>query len=349
MTKTKNAIVFGAGNIGTEAHKQLVAEGYDVKAVVTRDRIRVGGDPSNTISIRRGDLPAVFETLISGFKKPDVVVSAIPGGDGSFERELMLRVLGAGIPFVTAAKVALAKHFEWFKPHIGQIGRNATVGGGTMMLDFMRQRLRLDDGLDADVYLVINGTMSYFMTNRWKNRSVDAILRECVALKYAEPSADGKIPDALTLFQGEIQDVVWKLLIVLNDIFFVRMQEYASLENFTMHPLTKSALERYTAAGARYKYVVRITTAVTAPEMQEGSPGSISARIGGNRPVYVSGGFYKIPEGSALSRWVPDVGPGNAVQIDQGGLVSMTSGDGAGPLATCMSIMHDVRTLCPLN
>jgi homoserine dehydrogenase len=345
---TKKVLIFGAGNIGTEAAAQLRREGYDVAGTVRRRRIEFPDmDPYElTDSDSAGE---VVRAALNICGKPDVVVSAMPGSVAAFENELLIRFAGGGIPFVTAAKVALASNFSRLSPHLDRIGRNATVGGGTMMLDFMRQRLRLSNGLDADVHLVINGTMSYVMSNRWKNRPMEALLRECVALKYAEPSPSGEIPSALELFQGEIKDVVWKTLIVLNDIFFARTNTNASYDDFKIVPLDEQALQRYTASGVRRKYVVRITTKSMESEIERNAPGSIEAVIGRNKRVYVHGGFCEIPEGSAFSRWVPDVGPGNAVQIEQGGLVSMTSGDGAGPLATCMSIMHDVRTLCPLN
>ena len=221
----------------------------------------------------------------------------------------------------------------------------ATVGGGTMMLDFMSKHLDVTKGSDSEVHAVINGTMSYAMTNRWRNRSMAAILHECEALKLAEPTPKGEKPNALKLFSGEIDDVVWKLMIILDEHYRHRIGRTVQLSDFRKVQLTDRALQRYLAPNARRKYVVRITTKDAEPEIGVNDPGSIWANI--EDKVFVSAGFYEIPAGSALAQWVPDIGPGNAIQIDQGGNLAVTSGDGAGPLATCKSLLHDVTTLIP--
>lgn len=350
MRKAKRLAIFGAGNIGTEARERLLQEGYQVAAVITSKFLRTsfsGDRPIGQVfDVEKLGAVAILENIERHAGEIDCYVSAIPGGDGTFEDSIMGQILPAGKSFVTAAKVALAKYFERHAPYLSQIGRNATVGGGTMMLDFMRKHLRLDDGAESDVHLVINGTLSFAMSNRWKNRPMEAILHDCIALKYAEPVPKGEKPDGRKIFNGEIDDQLWKLLIILNDIYRERIGRFVTMADLKVSHLDERAYQMVTGHGSRRKFVVRITTSEREQEIKREAKGSIWANI--DNKVFVCGGFYDIPYGSALAQWVPDVGPGNAVQIEQAGKTVSTSGDGAGPTATGESIVHDVKQICPL-
>ena len=348
MAQTRNLVLFGAGNIGSEMNTVLGVHGYAVDAVVRSSSITIPkGKGLRHIKLKKPGNPAyVMEEIRNLCPSLDGVVSAIPGGDGTFEFGLMNETFSAGLPFVTAAKVAIAKNYPALVPHLPMLGRMATVGGGTMMLDFMSKHLSVDDGSESEVYAVVNGTMSYVMTNRWRNRPMPAILHECMVLKLAEPMPNGGTPEPRKLFDCEIDDVVWKLMIMLDEHYRFRIGRAVRLEDFRKVALTDRALQRYLAPNSRRKFVVRITTREMEPEIDEDDPGSIWASI--ENKVFVSGGFYEIPAGSALAGWVPDIGPGNAIQIEQGGNLNGTSGDGAGPYATCKSLLHDVQKLIPL-
>ena len=100
-------------------------------------------------------------------------------------------------------------------------------------------------------------------------------------------------------------------------------------------------LRHVTAQNSRMKYVASMgTDDRPLVGLNDGAPGSLSAKLGN---IFVRAGFCHIPQGSAMDRWVPDDGPGNAVNLDQGGFPLILSGEGAGPDATVGSMMADTR------
>jgi len=254
--------------------------------------------------------------------------------------------LSRKIPMVLAGKAALSEHYYELQPHLGRMGVNATVGGATKILEEMERDLRFDDGRHSVVELVINGTLSYIMTNVWAGRPLEATIREAVYLKFAEPGINNQIPDPFGVFKGEVEgDIPKKVRIILQHIYGKRIGRPIKATDLKVWDFTEDAMMRFTAGNARRKYVVRISTSRLPPQLEVNSPGSIWGEI--ENKVFVSGGFCYIPKDSPLDRWVPNSGPGNAVNIVQGGRQRTLQADGAGDLATVGTLLSDSRRLCP--
>ncbi len=346
----KKVIIFGTGIIGSEARRQYPREGYEVFAAVSSRQLE-RPDGGVIKFQKRGDPQEILSYVLPLCERKgiDLVVFALPSaGKNATENEfaLMQPFLERRTPMVLAGKAALSEKFAELEPHLPHMGVNATVGGATMILDEMKSHLRFDDGEDSVVELVVNGTLSYIMTGVWANRQLDAVIREAVALKFAEPGINNRTPDPLDVFKGEVEgDIPKKLLIILNLVYGKYIGRLVTHKDFKVWEFQRDAMMRFTDSGARKKHVVRISTKRLPPQLEVNSPGSIWTELNGK--VFVSGGFCNVPQGSALDMWVPNSGPGNAVHIKQGGTQRIVKADGAGDLATVGTLIKDSRRLCP--
>lgn len=346
----RKVAIFGAGVIGSEAGRQFKKEGDEVIALVS-SRFLTRSDGTQVPFKKRGDTAEILSHVRSLCRGGvDLAVFALPSaGPKAVETEmaLMQPFLESRTPMVLAGKAALSsEHFYALEPHLPHMGINAMVGGATGMLDEMLLNLNFSDGRDIEVEVVLNGTLSYIMTGAWKNRPLQALIREAVTLKYAEPGIGNRMPDPLDVFKGEVEgDVPKKALIVLRRVFGKFIGRHVGARDLRTFEFTEDAMYCFTASNARRKFVVRFSTKKLPPQIEINSPGSIWAEIDGK--VFVSGGFLHIPKGSALDEWVPDSGPGNAARIVQGGQQRIVSADGAGDLATVGTLIRDTRRLCP--
>ena len=360
----KKVAILGTGIIGSEAESQFGHAGYEIVAAVSSRTLK-HADGHVTTFQGRGNPDEIGSHLMKICEQGlDLVVSALPSaGPKVAEKELALTLplLKMGKSVVIAGKAMLSDYFHEVAPHRPQMGINASVGGATEILSEMRNNLRFDTGQPSVVELVLNGTLSYIQTGVWADRPLEAVVREAVLNKFAEPGLNGQERDPFDIFEAEAEgDVPKKVRIILQEVYGrvigrrllpndVRVTPLID-KDLLKHVSNETALRqqvmwRLTASNARRKYVVRISTVDLPPQVEQGSPGSIWANIDGK--VFVSGGFYHIPYGSALDMWVPNSGPGNAVHISQGGRVRIAKADGAGALATVGTLLKDARALCP--
>lgn len=346
----RKVVIFGAGVIGSEANRQFKKEGDEVIALVS-SRFLTRSDGTQVKFQKRGDTTEILSQVRSLCRGGvDLAAFALPSaGPKAVETEMayMRPFLESSTPMVLAGKAVLSSdHFYELEPHLHHMGINAMVGGATGMLDEMLRNLNFNDGRDIEVEVVLNGTLSYIMTGVWDNRPLLALIREAVALKYAEPGIGNRMPEPLDVFKGEAEgDVPKKTLIILRRVFGKFIGRYVGARDLRTLEFTEDAMYRFTASNARRKFVVRFSTKKLPPQVEVNSSGSIWAEI--DNKVFVSGGFLHIPEGSALDKWVPHSGPGNAARIVQGGQQRIVSADGAGDLATVGTLIKDARRLCP--
>ena len=350
MVNKKRAIIYGRGNIGSEIFYQAQKEGYEVAAMVTRRHVAA----ANTNLSTEFDHLAKQQELLAAADKvcgdPDIVFLAIPsGGSGEDELATMLHYLKRDIPVVTAGKAALSQHFDKLQPYLSRLGFNASVGGGVKVLNELRERLRVDNGEHSIVQMVINGTIMYALNQRHGGRSKNRIAREATKLGYAEPRVGGGYPSWQEMFMGEFPDIAKKCAIVLNAVYYPRTNRIFTPNDIKQLPIEAADLDRFSGTTARYAYVVNISTNGEALEIDDRQPGSMWLRHGGiNQPEHLRlyAGFHAFPSDGPLASWVPRMGPGNGLHIDQSGTQFVCSGDGAGDLATVDTVMFDARRLC---
>jgi homoserine dehydrogenase len=347
----KKVAIFGAGIIGSEAIRQFAGEGYDVYAIFNSRQFWLRGKSAEFE--RRGDVDEMLDHLevLCRNDPPDLGLFALPSsGQDAAENELKLvqPFLLCHTPVILAGKAALSKYPKVFEPHLPRMGINATVGGATRILEEMIRNIRFDRGHPSVVELVINGTLSYIMSNLWAGRPFETVVREAVLLKYAEPGVNGNMPDPLEIFRGEAEgDVPKKLLIILNIVYRQFIGRFVEPKEIRVAPIDQDGMLRVTETNVRKKFVVRIATKRMPAQLTHSSPGFVTASI--EDKVFVCGGFVDVPMGSALDTWVPNCGPGNAVHGVQDGRVFFKKADGAGDLATVSTLVYDARRICPPN
>lgn len=347
----KKVVVFGSGIIGSEAARQYPRHGYELLATVS-SRALTHADGKVVPFEKRGNpeeiLSHVYPLCLG--EGVDLLAYALPSaGVNAAENELalMMPFLKAGKKAVLAGKAALAKYYHLFKPYLHQMGIDATVGGATMMLDEMERHLNVGNGEDILLELVINGTLSYIMTNVWAGRPLEVVIREAVHLKFAEPGLNNRTPDPLDVFKGEVEgDIPKKLAIILQHIFGEFIGRHLKPEDLKQRDFDEESMLRFTEGNVRRKYICRISTRRLPPSLVEvNSAGSIWTSIADK--VFIQAGFSHIPVGCAFDTWVPNCGPGNAARIVQGGRERIIVADGAGDLATVGTMMKNSRKLCP--
>src|SRR3989339_862990 len=107
------------------------------------------------------------------------------------------------VKFVICEKGAISSGYNilmW-----GGVGYNATVGGGTMMLDELKNRINLNNF--SNIYLVINGTINFILDEMTKReQSLDTIIKKVQAAGYCEPGQN----NILDIINQEIIEDVGK-------------------------------------------------------------------------------------------------------------------------------------------
>jgi homoserine dehydrogenase len=342
------AVIFGAGIIGSEANRQFRREGYEIVALVSSKKL-VRADGTEAVFKERGNPNEVLQHILAlSGGHVDLAVFALPSAGKNvveIEHSYVKPFLEKRTPMTLAGKALLSSdHYYELEPHLDHVDINATVGAAVCMLDEMIEHLRFDNGRDILVEAVVNGTLSYIMSGIWGNRPLEALIREAVNNKFAEPGVNNEIPDPFTVMDGEATgDVPKKLLIILRRVFGKYIGRKIKANDIEVVKFTEDAMYRFTASNERRKYVVRISTKRLPHMLERNSPGSVWADIDGK--VFISGGFCQIPAGSAMDKWVPNSGPGNAVRIVQTGLPRIVIAEGAGDLATVGTLIKGARRL----
>ena len=89
-------------------------------------------------------------------EKSEVVFLTISTLDkGEAARDYIISCMNAGIPVITCEKGSLSYHAVMLKPYLKNIGYSAAVGGGTMILGYVKSR-HLEDR-QVSISAVLNG------------------------------------------------------------------------------------------------------------------------------------------------------------------------------------------------
>ena len=230
----------GTGNLGTEVMRQLgqshVANRLNLEPkplYVVRHNPELGvcGNISETCPLGE---PLGFRDLTEVEELPDVTFIAVPSNDegSDFALRNISHVLQNGKIAVTAEKSTLAKPETYSRlreesDNFARLGINATVGGGTRMLDVAYNYCQDPDNI-SQIHLVLNGTMSAIMSyvapQNGQGMSVGQAVELATNLGYAEP---GEI-DLKAVVKGETtEDIPKKLAIFINHLGLCK----ESLEN----------------------------------------------------------------------------------------------------------------------
>lgn len=319
-----NIVTIGTGNVGTELIRQLEAKGHEVIAQARR-------------TTHGGDTESVLRSLAPVMPEADAVMLAIGNGDkGAAESQYVHAFRGKHI--VTCAKAWHAYRYREVIDFGQPVGRRATVGGGTDMLEILRRRQLQDEKLI--VHSVLNGTNNDIWSTIQRGGSFARAVGQARALGYAEPDKGGEMVDVVN---GELSDKAMKATIVHN-VALTTSGPILSADDFEIIPLKTEDIRRLTSRNARYRYIVTFASVPNWDEIAEGDPGSIRAHCG---RWSITGGFHNVAAESPWYDWlrqVDDVNNGYTIHNEFGqDTGDCHGGPGAGPEVTAKAMIRDLE------
>lgn len=312
--------VVGAGLIGSELYRRAQSLDWDVGLV-----LRSNGVYRN-LTEKIDDL-GKYQNYC---KDLDVAFLAIPTlDDGKTAFDYMRSFLQKDIPVVTSEKGALSNYFSELEKWLHLIGYNATVGGGTRMLEYAKERI----GPNVEqIHLVVNGTLNYTFEGVSSGRSLGEVVEETKKLGYAEPGAENPLD---IINKEATEDVPMKTSIFFNICGL--SSKHMRAKDVKSHKIGEPELKRLIKESNIRRYIVSITR----EDNEEDVIGGFKHRID---DWVISSGFKNIHENPLFLQLVPR-GVNNSVLIYEGryGIdgTYRLSGPGAGPGPTTSSMIKD--------
>lgn len=329
----KKIVIIGLGLVGKALKAKIdKVPGWEIQQIVKKGRIfSASGQEIDSFDSESPDLERAIP------KGCDLVFLAIPTYDkGQIAYRYIKHAVERGIPVVTCEKGALSYFWDNLETSIDKIGYSATVGGGTRLLPYLKQRLHGRD--DVVVHAVVNGTLNYiFDEMAHAGRSYGEAVEEAQRLGYAEPGAT----DYLEVLNGEIKDTVMKTAILFNAC--MKKNKAMRPDDVALTLLEKGDLARLIKESKNRRYIVSFLP-----------PGSVQENdiIGGFQHESdgwkIIAGFQAIDSNPLFLDWLPQ-GVNNSVLMYEGnfgedGIYSLT-GPGAGSKPTTSSMIRDAKVL----
>lgn len=309
--------IIGTGRIGTELSERITQRGWELLIAKT-----------SGIYIRKEKIAELHDWL-ECFKNLDIVCLCIPTlDDGVIAYEYIKVLIDNNIPVVTCEKGALGNYFPELKHWVNKIGYSATVGGGTRLLPWLRERLTLGT---REVHLIINGTLNFIFDGLSSGRgALDEMVAEAKTLGYTEPGA--KNPSEVINNEAN-KDVPNKVSVLLNTCGFGEIRA----KDIDVKPIFEDDLKKLVREATSRRYIVSITRETN----EEDVIGGFKFLLNG---WHVSAGFKNRSHNPLFLQFVPP-GVNNAVLIYGADGTYILTGPGAGVIPTVGSMMRDITDL----
>jgi len=195
-----NAIIFGAGNIGSNLAKELSNEKVFVKYVVRTSGIF--DDAFNKVAEQKD-----WKSFVDEVDLAFICVPTSGKGEKAFEYEL--NFLEKGKPVITCEKASVAFCWEVLNKYKKLFLYTASVGGGTKML---QEISKYDPQEIKEIKAVVNGTLNYISDGLVSGRTKDEVVKDVLEKGYAEPGA----VTFEEIIKSEMNDVLLKTIIIAN-------------------------------------------------------------------------------------------------------------------------------------
>jgi homoserine dehydrogenase len=272
---------------------------------------------------------------------------AIPSGDRDAAYDYMRPILAAGRLVVTAEKGGLANHFGELRAASDDfrlLGIRATVGGGTRMINYVREKCRDVDNV-AQMHLVLNGTLTAIFSGLAPrgNAQPSSLGQEVTLAKtlgYAEPDSES----AEEVIRGEAEgDIPKKVSILFNAAELSREPDAGLLDWHKLYfTLQDDEIRQAIDEAAIRRFIVSMYPEDTVPHNNDIIGGFIASH-GGWRIV---GGFQRIDRNSFFSPLAALTGAGNGCVVglgpDESDGIYVNTGPGAGPAPTVNAMEDDL-------
>lgn len=139
-----------------------------------------------------------------------LVVAISTHDDGSAACDMILKAVQIKKPVVTCEKGALSEYFDELLPYLKLIGYNAACGGGSMMLELLRNSIKVER-IDA----VADGSCNNISHLCEKDMELEDAVERTQADGYTDPGKKS-IRDVV---MGELEDACRKAVIMHNLAF----------------------------------------------------------------------------------------------------------------------------------
>lgn len=269
MEQLNSWMLVGNGHIGKELKRQV---GQDYVA----ERLALNPKP-NLVFDSKGVTEQQYDDELQGVENvadipeghhPDVTFIAVPSDENGFlAKRYIDSALDHGKIAITAEKGSLANHFGYLRDKSNDfetLGINATVGGGTRMLDMLRP-YAVDPENITQIHLSLNGTLSYIFSSiappNGYGMSLGAAVHQAVEMGYAEPGAEdlndviraeaeGDIPKKTSIIFNRLglsEDLIDldQLSFKLTDDHIKKAIEEAKVRRFIVSMYSEGYLDKY--------------------------------------------------------------------------------------------------------
>ena len=317
--------IIGTGNIGAELYRKLKLKGWDISWVIGSDGIFSGIPKTKKLDDSKN-----YKKYLNGL---DLVFLAIPTmDDGFIAYNYIKNCLMKNIPVVTCEKGALSNYFADLELdlNLGKIGYSATVGGGSRLLRYLKERV---GSQVEEIHAIVNGTLNYIFSGLSDGRSFGEVIEETKKLGYAEPGA--KHP--LDIVNKEATDDVRMKSAILFNICNLTSHRIKA-KDIKPYKIKNSELKKLNREAQNRRYIVSIEKKV---DDEEDVIWGFKHSVG---DWCISAGFKHTDDNPLFTKLIVE-GVGNAVLISEGEFgrdgAYVLSGPGAGSGPTTNSMIID--------
>jgi len=320
--------IIGKGNVGSELYKRVLSKKWTIEWTMGTKGFFKGLSNNKIGNIK--DYPLRIKGL-------DLVFLTIPTlDDGKTAFNYIKTSLNANVPIVTCEKGALSNYYSRLEGAIknGKIGYSATVGGGSRLLRYLRERMNPQV---EEIHAVVNGTLNYIFEGLSQGRSLGEVVEETKKLGYTEPMAENPLE---IINQEAVGDVPMKTSILFNSCNLISKRMVA--RDIQVQKIEMNKLKKLEREASSRRYIVSITK---DSNNEEDVIWGFKYRL---KNWYISAGFKHI-ENNPLFRGLIPSGVNNAVLISEGkfgrdGSYVLT-GPGAGVAPTSLSMLIDAERI----
>ena len=337
MEKIPKVVIIGAGNIGSEVYKRVKELEWIVSAVVDVDGV-FKELPKNEKIGNVEDYPK----YLLGTDLAFLTISTFD--DGKIAYSYIKNCLEAGVPVVTCEKGALSNYYSELEEGVkkGFIGFNATVGGGTRVLRYARERVGNNTKC---VHAILNGTLNFIFESLSDGYGLNEIVEKAQKLGYAEPGASNPLE---IINKEAMSDVKMKAVILFNACNLGN--EKIRAKDVAVRPINSFELETLVEQAKNRRYIVSIGSA----PLQEDIIGGFNHKAG---KWFIDAGFRCLDE-NLIYKDLVSREAGNAFHIyesydccngesNSGNYLLKGPGAGAGP--TAHSMILDAKEILELK
>lgn len=305
-------IIIGRGKIGNGLARELQKNHWQVKFSLDNNYVYR--------SNKKIDYAKNYKKYI---KNIDYVFLAIPTfDDGKTAFDFIKFFVQKNIPVITCEKGSLANYYLLLRPFIDKIGYNATVGGGTRLLEYLQARNIKNF---TEISAIVNGTLNFIFDGIAHGQQIEKIANKAIQLGYVEPGAT----KLLDIINSELKDVLLKSIILFNILQL--SPKILCAKNIQLQKIFATDLKKI-LKDKKMRCIVSISK----------KPQKV---IGGfcvkNEKWFLSVGFKSIDE-----YWLPR-GVNNALLIREKNNDYLLQGPGAGIKPTVLSMIQDALILNP--